>query len=49
VEVETLRTEEMAMLERCRRARGPKCRCRGKAAPGGLPRRAQGSKDKIQI
>jgi hypothetical protein len=34
-------------LERYRKVRQPTCRCRGKVAPGGLPNRVQGSKDKV--
>ena len=37
------------MPGRCRRERQPTCRCRRKAALGGLASRVQGSKDKIQI
>lgn len=35
--------------EKCKRERQSKSRCRGKAAPGGLPSRVQDSKDEIQI
>ena len=44
-----MRPKRQTTLERCRRERQPTCRCRGKAAPGGLPNRVQGSKHKIQM